>query len=278
MTRPRATIVVSALALLLFGMAFSLACLLADPYAHQPSGGWTVHLFGSLRRLVADHAYEEADRYFHHGVGHVEETDFSDPLWQLRRWLIPSAHAHLSEASVAEFLPWLRWTIRADPEHVEAWLVAAYWLQQNLRRPDLARAVYREAAQLNPKDYRVYLHWARLLLRLGEWGGAARLCERAWSCWPHPLDPKDEEAQLDRARLLEWRGYLHAWQGDLGAAIAALEEALALRPHHAMVRQELHHLRSAPPGESILSAGLIRLQKSNDDWGAPGHHTPPAAP
>ncbi len=222
------------------------------------------HLFGSFRMLIARHTYHEADRYFHQGIGHEEERAFDDPFQLLRRHLSPVGHVHLQGRTAVEIMPWLRWTLRADPTHVEAWLVAAYWLQRDLHRPDLARAVYREAALANPHDYRIFMEWARLLLREGSWGGATRLCDQALARWPSPLTVDDETARLDRARLMEWRGYLWAWLGEREKALQSLEIAQSLRPQHRIIREEIVRIRLAQEIAGVVGPGLLKLRDDDE--------------
>ncbi len=258
--------VAALLAALLWVALFSLASARgarADPAA---PGDVLARAFGSLRLLAARHAYREADRFFHRGIGHLRTASFDDPLQRLRRTLAPALHEHLPDADAVELMPWLRWTVAADPTNVEAWLVAVFWLNSVIRRPDLARLACREALAANPGDYRPYLQWARLLLQDGLWGPAARVCDRALARWPAPLAADDPDARLDRARLLEWRGYLWAFAGERDRAESALAEVAALRPEHQLVRIELQRLQSgaAPPGE--IGPGLRHLRRAPEPY------------
>lgn len=259
MKTPRPERVVSWLALLLWLGLFTLAGTAGvrpDPVA---PGDTLSRLFGSLRLVVSQQAFVEADRVFHRGVGHQHETFFDDPLQRWRRQLSPTLHEHLPDSDLAEVMPWLRLTVRANPHDVEAWLVAAYWLSNSLERTDLAIAACREAAAANPGDYRPYMQWARLLLRVGRWEAAARVSDRALELWPAPLEPEDNMARLDEARLWEWRGYLWAHSGDVERAVAALERVLARRPNHETVRVELDRIRSGASVAGEIGPGLARL-------------------
>lgn len=251
--------VVAWLALLLWIGLFTLAGsagVRSDPAA---PGDMLSRVFGSLRLVVSQQAFLEADRVFHRGVGHQSEVAFDDPLQRWRRQLSPTLREHLPDSDLAELMPWLSWAVRADPQNVEAWLVAVYWLSSGLERMDLALAACREAAAANPGDYRPYMQWARLLLRVGRWEAAARVCDRALELWPAPLKPDDNLARLDEARLWEWRGYLWAHSGDRERAAAALERVLARRPNHETARVELDRIRSGAPIVGEMGPGLTRL-------------------
>ena len=88
-----------------------------------------------------------------------------------RRWkaeIEPSIHVHPEGVEVSEIMPWLRVTTEMDPNNVEAYLTTAYWLEESIRRPDVAEAVLREAQWNNPKDYRVINERAKMLFGTGE--------------------------------------------------------------------------------------------------------------
>ncbi len=242
---------------------FSMACRWAEapPGKGDSAAG---RALGGLRRLAARRFYYEADRYHHRGIGHERQTAIETPLHRLGRQLTPSAHVHVEGVEASEILPWLRWTVTADPEDVEAWRVAAYWVGRSTHRPDLVRAVYREAARHHPRDYRIHLDWARQLLHEGAWSGAARLCDRALALWPSPLDPQDQEAALDFARLLEWRAYLYAYEGDRARALGLLERVIALRPAHRLAADEAARLRSDKEIAGRLGPGLSHLRETLD--------------
>mgnify|MGYP005838087709 CR=1 FL=1 len=247
-------------AILLWIGLFTLACEWTGTAAPAASGDSVARVFGSLRQLSARHTLAEADRYFHRGIGAVREAGFDDPLQRLRGQLSPNLHEHLEPTEAQELMPWLRWTVAANPSDVETWLIAAFWLDHGLERIDLALAVCREAAAANPDDYRPYLQWARLLLRDGAWGPAGRVCDRALALWPARLEAGDPDAELDRARLLEWRGYLYAFSGDRSRAEETLLAAVSLRPDHQGVQEELQRIRSGAALTGVVGPGLRRLR------------------
>lgn len=274
------------LALVLWGGLFTFVGMGGVPADRATPGDTLSRVFGSLRVVIARQALLEADRVFHRGVGHQHETFFDDVLQRWRRQLSPTLHEHLPDRELVELLPWMRWTVRANPQDVEAWLVAVYWLSNGLGRLDLALAAAREAAAANPGDYRPYLQWARLLLRVGRWDAAARLCDRALELWPAPLNPDDELARLDEARLWEWRGYLWSLTGESERALAAFERVLARRPNHETVRLEMERIRSGAQIAGEIGPGLSRLLRFDEPLrhlcdtceaheGHPGHHLSP---
>lgn len=214
LTAVRAALLMGALLL----AAFCLACALVEPESGQPDGGWVERLLGGTRIALGGQFYEQADRYFHRGVGHSTAKAFDDPFQRIGRQITPEEHQHTAGFEVGEIMPWLRWTTRMDPHNVEAYLVAAYWAAGPLKQPDAAERIYREALRMNPGDYRVAYDWARWALRRGDQDRAAHLLDSALHCWPAPLDTADGQAQLDRKGMLEFHAALRRPAGTPGPA------------------------------------------------------------
>lgn len=214
LTAARAALLMTVLLL----AAFSLACALVEPESGPTDGGWVERLLGSTRVALGGQCYEQADRYFHRGVGHTTTKAFDDPFQRVARRITPEEHQHTAGFEVGEIMPWLRWTTRMDPHNVEAYLVAAYWAAGPLGQQDAAERIYREALRVNPGDYRVVYDWARWALRHGDRDRAARLLDSALRCWPAPVGAADRQAQLDRQGMLEFRAALRRPAPAVGPA------------------------------------------------------------
>jgi len=81
--------------------------------------------------------------------------------------------------------------------------VAAYWLAEEGRRPDLAEQVLNEALRNNPSDYRVYLEKGNLALGEGKYGKAARFLDAAFSLLSGLARPdKDYQPPADLGELI----------------------------------------------------------------------------
>ena len=125
--------------LLLWGVAFSMAAQLTLSPLNLLSGDTSVaeRLLGASRVAFGNSFFEEADNYFHKGVGHVHQKAFSNDLFQmLKAEIEPSVHVHPEGVEVSEIMPWLRFTTEMDPNNVDAYLTTAYWLEDSIRRPD----------------------------------------------------------------------------------------------------------------------------------------------
>ncbi len=172
-------------------------------------------LLGDSRRMLSNQMFVEADVYFHSGFypsmfdeaasfrtthvatdsgaeeGHNEgdETTFlgdsRDWIETLGRNFFPSSHTHLDVGGAEEkhvgqereILPWLRASVAMDPQRVESYVVASFWLRERLNAVDEAEQFLREGLMVNPDSY-------ELLYELGRSAWESRHnAERARHLW-----------------------------------------------------------------------------------------------
>jgi tetratricopeptide (TPR) repeat protein len=150
---------------------------------------------GDSRRLFANHFFAKADAYFHsgyyptifdqpkkrerspiessahekpeeHGKEHAERDDAAlDFLGQPRDWIerfgrhfFPVTHSHLEKnGDEREILPWLKLSAEMDPQRVETYVSAAYWLRTRLGKPDEAEKFLRDGLRENPDSPEILL-------------------------------------------------------------------------------------------------------------------------
>jgi tetratricopeptide (TPR) repeat protein len=76
------------------------------------------------------------------------------------------AGQHENETSPAglerEILPWLRLSAEMDPQRVETYVVASFWLRNKLGQVDEAEQFLREGLQANPGDCEILLELGRI--------------------------------------------------------------------------------------------------------------------
>lgn len=237
-----------------FTGAFVLAALLTASAPLNPTEGGSVAnlLLGNSRQALSADLYERADAYFHRGVAHrAARVERHDWIQRLRADVAPEAHRHADGLDSAEIVPWLRLATDADPHNVEAWLVAAFWLETGMQRPDLAEQVLREAQRHNLGDYRVLLSRALLCIRSGRFGNAANLLDAAQTRWPGSLDPSDRQTLLDKAEMLTYRAFLYELEGHTREAAAAFKNVLAIFPGRTYIAERMRVLETgAQPSDS----------------------------
>jgi hypothetical protein len=148
-------------------------------------------VMGDAQRLFAGLFFRKADVYFHSGFypsifdqgrtnemhiaeqaagageaehGHEEHEeegmDFLKPpldwIEALGRYSFNTEHTHLDEnGKVGEMLPWLLMSAELDPQNVETYTVAAYWLRGQMKRPKEAEEFLRAGQRANPDSWEI---------------------------------------------------------------------------------------------------------------------------
>lgn len=232
------------LALLLYGLAFCLACQLASPSQCLAQSDVLGQLLGDTRVLVGQEMYEQADKYFHRGVGHVHKEAFEDVFKRWALQITPRQHVHAHGSEVTEIMPWLRFATKADPSNVEPWLVSSYWVADELGQVGEAHKIVDEALQYQPKNYQLYAERGRLFLMQRKPAQAANALDIALRLWPSKMSRDDEQVRLDLARLLVYRGFLHEWNQEPEAAVIAYKKALAIQPNQTALRGQISEVEA----------------------------------
>ncbi|MBN1269899.1 MAG: hypothetical protein JXB04_09940 [Kiritimatiellae bacterium] len=230
--------------LLLFGAAFALACRLAT--LETPGGTDDDSVVGRLlvstRQVAGEHLVEMADQYFHQGVPHQHERALNDLFQRWHDSIAPRWHRHTQGRDVHEIMPWLRFATQVDPDNVEAYVTAAYWLADAGQRPDLAEQVLREAQRLHPHDYRVYQEKGRLYLLQHRGPEAAAAFDAALHLWPSGLDSEDGDVRHDFGRITAYRAFLCEVEGDGATALDLFRRASAMFPNNEALRHRVEEL------------------------------------
>lgn len=248
----------------LWGFAFALACrLLSMPEQQQTiARSLAAKLSGGARCEVSGNFYEQADSVFHKGIGHFHPNTGPDWFAKMRREIAPMGHAHLHEEGVLEIMPWLYFAVRADPGNITAYAVAAYWLAGDGRRPDLAEQVLNEALRSNLSDYRVYMEKGNLALKEGRYEKAARWLDAALPLWPGEANQDKDQARVDLAEILTYRGLLHEISGSPENALRCYREVVHIFPGRTQLKERMMELekngRSPTPPENLARILLFQ--------------------
>ena len=244
-------------------------------------------LFGDGRKLFAKHFYTKADVYFHsgfyptmfdnqesHRTAHMAEDagvtrsentgDEDHFLGAPKNWIdahgrkhFPSVHTHLGEDSPdgkknseREILPWLKFSARMDPNLIETYTVAAYWLRRTGSSTE-AEAFLRDGLRFNPSSAELHFELGRCRYDAQDRGRARNLLERAWTLWleaelKKPAEKRDvflgSQIALHLARL-------ESVEGRRTECIAWLERALPLRSDPTVIRKRIEEVKA---GQSLL--------------------------
>ena len=183
--------------LLVFVGCFTLATVLQPHFdlGHTKEGGAggsvLAALMGDSRRMFANQFFAKADAYFHKGFyptifdnakkegpSHLSEEAHEAPgqdeheegflgpphdwIERFGRNFFPTVHSHLEGGHQREILPWLQLSADLDPNRIETYVVAAYWLRTQLNKPKEAEAFLRQGLRANPDSYEILLELGRV--------------------------------------------------------------------------------------------------------------------
>ena len=251
-----------------WGAAFWLSCSLttlrtgAGPAEHSPSVARA--LLGETCRALSGHFYETADKYFHKGVEHIRPRAFKDSIFQRAADEVsPKDHVHLEGEEIKEMMPWLCLSIRTNPHRLQTYLVAAFWLATDARRPDLALQILSEAQYNIPGSHEIQLEKGRLLLRQNRLKEAGEALDTGLAFWPGNRNPRARAMQCDKAELLLYRAVLYEVDGNIPAAVAALNEILTIFPRRTGLKERIRELQSGKEPAILAQERLRQLLRSD---------------
>lgn len=278
--------------LLLLVACFSLATILAQRApewsARAQSDNILKVLFGDGRRLFASHFFTKADITFHSGYypsifdqahapkdtrhltskegepaaeEHEKQMNFLGPprdwIERFGRHFMVTEHTHLHGGGEREMLPWLKISAELDPQSIETYTVAAYWLR-DLGKVKEAEDFLREGLRNNPDSYEILFDLGRLYYDKDHDAVRARnvweLGLRKWS-EQKTAGKKPDLDLLDR--LAASLAHLEENEGNLARAIDLLGLAKKASPNPQALQQQIDELKkkmAAPPPSAAPQA------------------------
>jgi tetratricopeptide (TPR) repeat protein len=243
-------------------------------------------LFGDGRRMFANHFFVKADVYFHRGyypsifdqgkepadTKHMtEEHDAShedkdeeehekamDFLGQPKDWIdafgrhfFPSHHSHLDKPGEArEILPWLRISAELDPQRIETYVVAAFWLRRSLGKTDEAEQFLREGLKANPASYEILFELGKLYQESRRQPDHARnLWELALHRWQEQDAAGKKPDPLIGDAILANLVHVEEEQGNTGKALSYLDLELKVSPAPDAIQKRIAELKEKEAGK-----------------------------
>ncbi len=274
--------------LLLWVTAFSLATILqprALRWSKRGDENVLKLLLGDGRRLFANHFFVKADVSFHSGYypsifdqaqaptnsqhmtaaegSHTEEEhekamNFlkppSDWIEAFGRHFQITEHTHLSGGKEREILPWLRLSAELDPERVDTYTVAAYWLR-GLGKVKEAEEFLRDGLRANPGSYEIMFELGRLYYESYQDSGRARnVWELALRRWQEQQASKSNPDLFTLGEISVHLAQLEEKEGNLDLAIAHLELAIRASPRPGELRKQIEELKRKKNEQSKLTS------------------------
>jgi tetratricopeptide (TPR) repeat protein len=264
--------------LVLLAACFSLATVL-----QERASGWSKRgesdnvlnvLLGDGRRLFANHFFVQADVSFHSGYypsifdqarapkdtshltakegepaaeEHEKQMNFLGPprdwIERFGRHFVITDHTHLEGNNKGEILPWLRLSAELDPQKIENYTVAAYWLR-DLGKTKEAERFLREGLLKNPESYEILLELGRLYYEdKHDAAHARKIWELALRRWGEQAAVSKEPDLLKLDQIAVNLAHLEELAGNLERAIQLLEICRKASPHPEALQKQIDELK-----------------------------------
>jgi tetratricopeptide (TPR) repeat protein len=266
--------------LLLWTAAFTLATVLQPRTTTWSKRGNDSNnvlklMLGDGRRLFANHFFVKADISFHSGYypsifdqkaeapkdarhmtaeeGHHGEEEHEkemDFLGKPRDWIeafgrrfMITEHTHLSNGKEREILPWLRLSAELDPQRIDTYTVAAYWLRE-LGKFQEAEQFLRDGLRANPNSYEILFELGRLYYENYKEAPRARnVWELALRRWQEQEPSKKEPDLFVLSEISVHLAHLEEEAGNYDLAIGHLELALKASPVPGELQKQIEELK-----------------------------------
>ncbi len=275
MTRRTSTILIL---LLLIGTCFSLSTILQPRAAawsgRRDSGNVLKVLLGDGRRLFANHFFVKADVYFHSGYypsifdqaqapkdtrhmtsqegsqteeEHEKAMNFlgapKDWIERFGRHFLITEHTHLVGGNEREILPWLRLSAELDPQRVETYTVAAYWLR-NMGKIQEAEQFLHEGRRANPDSPEILFELGKLYYESEHDAARARnVWELALRKWTTQESGKKQPDMFQLEQIAVNLSRLEEKEGNLPRAIELLQLAKKASPVPAGLQAQIDDMK-----------------------------------
>lgn len=279
--------------LVLLAACFSLATVL-----QERASGWSKRgesdnvlnvLLGDGRRLFANHFFVQADVSFHSGYypsifdqarapkdtshltakegepaaeEHEKQMNFLGPprdwIERFGRHFVITEHTHLEGNNKSEILPWLKLSAELDPQKIENYTVAAYWLR-DLGKIKEAERFLREGLLKNPESYDILLELGRLYYENNHDAARARkIWNLALRRWGEQAALSKEPDLLKLDQIAVNLAHLEEVEGNFARSIQLLELSKKGSPHPEGLQKQIDELKQKLAARSPAAAPQAR--------------------
>ncbi|MSU58116.1 MAG: hypothetical protein EXS35_08050 [Pedosphaera sp.] len=191
-------------------------------------------------------ASKENDKHDHESEHEKKMAFLQEPKDWIERFgrkFLITEHTHLSQDKESEILPWLRVSAELDPQRVETYTVAAYWLKRNGKLTE-AEQFLREGLRNNPDSYEILFDLGRLYSEnKHEIDRARNLWTLALARWNSREAGKTEQDLSAMEGIAVHLATLEADAGNHDRAISLFKLAMKASPHPEELQARIDELR-----------------------------------
>ncbi|MDB6067558.1 MAG: hypothetical protein JWR26_3766 [Pedosphaera sp.] len=274
---PAPSLILSFLLLLCFTLATHLQPRFFNRGDRAESDDIMTIVLGDGRRMFANHFFVKADVYFHSGYypslfdqgrgqtansrqmmegeegkeeqEHEKAMDFlgapKDWIDRFGRHFYSSAHSHLDKPGEArEILPWLRLSADLDPQQIQTYTVASFWLRKSLNKPDEAEGFLREGLRANPTSYEILFELGQLYAENhNDPVHACNLWEMALRRWQEQEAAQKKPDPFICDEILARLAHAEELRGNLAKTLELLELEATVSPTPGVVKKQIEELK-----------------------------------
>jgi tetratricopeptide (TPR) repeat protein len=228
----------------------------ADVYLHS---GYYPSIFDQAKLQCEDHlkGHDEHAEEAHAAPtepGHEEHDDHDeqDVFGQPKDWLDRfgrkfriTEHTHLAgKGAEREVLPWLKLSAELDPQQIETYVVAAYWLRSKLGKVKEAEEFLRDGLRANPDSHEILFELGRLFDKdLKDTVRARNVWEMALRKWAKNEATKAEPDKLILEQILTNLARLEEREGNYRKALDYSLLLKPISPHPELIEGQIQELR-----------------------------------
>lgn len=167
----------------------------------------------------------------------------------------PSVHTHLGQDSPdvhknaeREILPWLKFSAKLDPNKIETYTVAAYWLRRTGGDIE-AEQFLREGLRANPGSAEIIFELGRCRADAKDPERARNLWELAWKRWQEQESgkPREEWNHFLASQILMHLARLQSREGHRDRCLHWLETLAPLKPNPAEILKRIAEVKAGLP-------------------------------
>jgi tetratricopeptide (TPR) repeat protein len=187
-----------------------------------------------------DCPHEDEDEH----VAEMTPPEAANWLEQFIRRFRITEHTHLAAGNEREILPWLKLAIELDPQAIETYTTAAYWLRE-IKKSEQAEQVLREGLRNNPANHELLFEMGRLYQEEHHDAERTRNIWRyAFKCWQAQGEETHELTIRDAARIASHLGELELEAGNPQQAIEWFQRAKPYSPRPEAIAQRIQDIRA----------------------------------
>jgi tetratricopeptide (TPR) repeat protein len=190
-----------------------------------------------------EHAGENHNDHEHHEK--IPDDKPQDFIEALGRHFFVSQHSHMKNADAKELLPWFKISAELDPNRVETYTVAAFWLRTTLKKVDEAEEFLRQGWKANPDSYAIIFELGRLYeFDRKDAQRARNLFELALKKWDQQEGKKEKSDLYMREQILAHLVEVESQLKDYQACLRHLEQLAPISPYPDTIRKHIEDIKS----------------------------------